>query len=248
VSFLPDLSPLWLSLQVAGVATLLTLPVGTLAAWWLAHGRSFRGKVLVETLLTLPLVLPPTVVGFYLLLVFGRGTALGRWINDSVGWHLLFTWEGAAVAAAVMALPLFVKTTAAAFASVEHDLVEVGRTLGATERVLLTSVIIPLAYRGILAGAALAFARALGEFGATLMVAGSIPGRTQTMPLALYAAVQAGRDREALLYTLLLSVTAFALLGSVGAYQSRGGAPPGGRRRAARRPLTRCRPLLIAGG
>ncbi len=108
------------------------LPAGTCAAWWLARGRPFRGKVLVETLLTLPLVLP-TVVGFYLLLLFGRGTSAGRWVNDVAGLRLLFTWEGAALAAVVMALPLFVKTAAAAFGSVDHDLMEVGRTLGASE-------------------------------------------------------------------------------------------------------------------
>jgi molybdate transport system permease protein len=217
----PEWSALWLSLQVAGAATLLMLPIGVLAAWWLAHGREFPGKGLIETLLMLPLVLPPTVVGYYLLLLFGRGTPVGRWINDSVGLQLLFTWQGAAVAASVMALPLFVRTATAAFASVDRELLEAGRTLGASERALLRHVIVPMAYRGLLAGLALAFARALGEFGATLMVAGSIPGRTQTLPLALYAAVQSGKDREAMGYTLLLSVVAFIVLSSVGLYQRR---------------------------
>ena len=217
----PDMAPLWLSLQVAGVATLLMLPLGILAAWWFAHGRPFAGKALIETLLMLPLVLPPTVVGYYLLLLFGRGTPIGLWINDSVGLRLLFTWQGAAVAASIMALPLFVRTATAAFASVEREMLEAGRTLGASEPGLLWHIIIPMSYRGLLAGLALAFARALGEFGATLMLAGSIPGRTQTLPLALYAAVQAGKDQEALAYTLLLSLAAFAILGSVGAYQRR---------------------------
>ena len=216
-----DWSPLWLSLQVAGAATLLMLPLGILAAWWMAHGRRFIGKGLIETLLTLPLVLPPTVVGYGLLLLFGRGTSWGKWLNDALGLHLLFTWEGAAVAAAVMALPLFVRTAAAAFAAVERELLEAGRTLGATERDLLAWVIIPLSYRGLLAALALAFARALGEFGATLMVAGSIPGRTQTLPLALYASVQSGDNPAALRYTLLLSLVAFALLGIVSAFQNR---------------------------
>jgi molybdate transport system permease protein len=205
------------------------LPVGTLGAWWLGTGRPFRGKLLVETLLTLPLVLPPTVVGFALLLALGRGTELGRWLNDAAGLRLLFTWEGAAVAAAVMALPLYVRTAAAAFASVDADLLEVGRTLGASEARLLWTVLIPLAHRGLLAGMTLAFARALGEFGATLMVAGSIPGRTQTLPLALYAAVQAGRTDEALVWALLLSAVAFALLGAVGAYGGRVAATRGER-------------------
>jgi molybdate transport system permease protein len=190
--------------------------VGVAGAWWLGAGRPFRGKALVETLLTLPLVLPPTVVGFALLLVLGRGTAWGRWLNDAAGVRLLFTWEGAALAAAIMALPLFVKTAAAAFASVDADLVEAGRTLGAGEATLLWRVLVPLSHRGLLAGATLAFARALGEFGATLMVAGSIPGRTQTLPLALYAAVQAGKMRDALVYATLLFLVAFLLLAVVG--------------------------------
>ena len=221
MSAMPDLTPLWLSLQVAGAATILMLPLGVLAAWWLAHGRAFPGKGVVETLLMLPLVLPPTVVGYYLLLLLGRGTPVGRWINDAVGLRLLFTWQGAAVAASIMALPLFIRSATTAFASVEREMLEAGRTLGASESGLLRYVIVPMSYRGLLAGLALAFARALGEFGATLMLAGSIPGRTQTLPLALYAAVQAGRDREALGYTLLLSLVAFAILGSVGAYQRR---------------------------
>jgi len=215
------LSPLWLSLQVASSAMMLIFPMGLLAAWWLAHGRDFPGKGVVETLLMLPLVLPPTVVGFYLLLLLGRGTALGQWLNDSVGLRLLFTWQGAAIAASVMALPLFIRTATAGFATVERELLEVGRTLGASEIALLQHVIVPMSYRGLLAALALAFARALGEFGATLMVAGSIPGRTQTLPLALYAAVQAGRDREAVAYTVLLSVVAFVVLGSVGLYEKR---------------------------
>lgn len=215
-----DLTPLWLSLQVACVATALMLPVGIAAAWGLARSRPFPGKLLIETLLTLPLVLPPTVVGYYLLLVFGHGTRFGQWLNDRVGIQVIFTWQGAAIAAAVMAFPLFVKTATAAFASIDSELLEAGRTLGAGEGELLRAVILPLAYRGLLAGLALAFARALGEFGATLMVAGSIPGRTQTLPLALYAAVQAGKDHDAMTYTLLISVTAFFLLGLVGVWQN----------------------------
>lgn len=220
-SALPEWSPLWLSLQVAVGATLLILPIGTFAAWRLAHGRRFPGKGVIETLLMLPLVLPPTVVGYYLLLLFGRGTAIGQWINDRAGLHLLFTWQGAAVAASVMAMPLYIRTATSAFASVEREMLEVGRTLGASENELLRHVIIPMSYRGLLAAFALAFARALGEFGATLMIAGSIPGQTQTLPLALYAAVQSGKDRQALAYTLVLSLVAFVLLGAVGLYQQR---------------------------
>lgn len=216
-----DLSPLWLSLQVACLATALMLPFGLSAAWWIGQGRRFRGKSLIETLLMLPLVLPPTVVGYGLLVILGHGTALGRWLNETAGLQLLFTWQGAAIAAAVMAFPLFVRTASAAFASVDNELLEAGRTLGAGEFALWARVTMPLAYRGLLAALALGFARALGEFGATLMVAGSIPGRTQTLPLALYASVQEGHDHEALVYTLLLSAMAFVLLGTLGAWQSR---------------------------
>lgn len=225
----PDLAPLWLSMKVATAATLLALPFGTAAAWWLAHGRPFRGKVLVETLLTLPLVLPPTVVGYCLLLTLGHGNVFGRWLNESAHIELLFTWQGAAVAACVMALPLFIKTAAAAFAAVDWNLVEAAQTLGAGDAALLFHVIGPLSYRGILAGITLAFARSLGEFGATLMVAGSIPGRTQTLPLALYDAVQAGSDHTAVFYTVLLTFVAFVLLGSVNAYQLRIASTRGGR-------------------
>lgn len=212
---------LWLSLQVSLGAFLLLLPAGLLAAWWLGVGRPFPGRALIETLLTLPLVLPPTVVGFVLLLVLGRETAFGRWLNEEAGVRLLFTPSSAALAAAVMALPLFVKTGAAAFASVDPNLLEVGRTLGASEGRLFFYVLIPLAFRGLLAGATLALARALGEFGATLMVAGSIPGQTQTLPLALYAAVQGGKNDQAIVYALLLTALAFGLLGASGVYATR---------------------------
>ncbi len=216
-----DWSPFWLSLQVAVVATLIALPLGVLAAWRLAVGRPFWGKTLLETVLVLPLVLPPTVVGFVLLMLFGHGSSVGRWLNDTLGIHLIFTWQGAAIASCAMALPLMIRTAAAAFASVEVELLEIGRTLGASELTLLFQALIPLSYRGLLAGTALTFARALGEFGATLMVAGSIPGRTQTLPLALYTSVQGGRMREAWLYTFLLALMAFVVLGAVNAYQNR---------------------------
>jgi molybdate transport system permease protein len=217
-----DLSPLWLSLLVAFCATLLIVPIGLWGAWWLGvRCRSLRGRIVLETLLSLPLVLPPTVVGYGLLLVLGRGTALGRFMQDNIGVKLLFTWQGAAVAAMVMALPLFVRTGAAAMANVDRELLEVGRTLGATNFALFRHVLLPLSYRGLLAGLTLAFARALGEFGATLMIAGSIPGRTQTLPLALYAAVQSGDDRTALSYAVILTVFAAFTLASVAGYGER---------------------------
>jgi molybdate transport system permease protein len=218
---MPELSPLALSLLVTSTAILLILPFGTAAAWWLAFSRPFPGKLLIETLLMLPLVLPPTVVGFGLLLAFGRGTALGAWLVNSAHIRLIFTWQGAALAAAVMAAPLYLRTAASAFASVDHELLEAARTYGAGRWDLLRYVIIPLSFRGLLAGVALAFARALGEFGATYMVAGNIPGRTQTLPVALFSAAQGGNDRQALLYALWLSSVAFIMLAAVGKYQRR---------------------------
>lgn len=225
--------PLTLSLQVAFAALLLLLPPGVWVAWRLGVGRPFRGKSLVEALLTLPLVLPPTVVGLALLLLLGRTTAFGRWLNDTAHIRLLFTYQAAALAAALMAFPLFVRTAAAAFAAVDSDLLEAGRTLGATEGRLLAFVLVPLSYRGLLAGVSLAFARALGEFGATLMVAGSIPGRTQTLPLALYAAAQNGDNRQAIEYALILAALAWMLTLASGVYGSRLSVLRGEQRREA---------------
>lgn len=212
------MSPSVLSLLVATTAMLLVLPPGLLAAWWLGVGKPFRGKVLVETLLTLPLVLPPTVVGFGLLLLLGQQTGFGRYLNNVLGIRLLFSWEAATLASAIMAAPLFTRTAAAAFAALDPDLLDAGRTLGASEITLFCRVLVPLSYRGLLAGGTLAFARAFGEFGATLMVAGTIPGRTQTLPLSLYAAVQNGKYDDALRDTLLLSFLAFSLVGLVSLY------------------------------
>lgn len=205
-----------LSLLVAGTATLLVVPPGLAAAYLLSTRRRLPGRLLLDTALSLPLVLPPTVVGFALLQILGRGTAFGRWLNDAAGVQLLFTWPGAALAASVMALPLFVRTATAALSSVDPELLEVGRTLGARGPDLLFRVLVPLSFRGMLAALTLAFARALGEFGATLMVAGSIPGETQTLPLALYASVQGGRTDEAATMALALTSVAFVSLGIVG--------------------------------
>jgi molybdate transport system permease protein len=214
------MSPLVLSLLVATTAMLLVVPPGLLVAWWLGVGRPFRGKILVETLLTLPLVLPPTVIGFGLLLLLGQETAFGRYLNDRLGIRLLLTWEAAALAAGIMAAPLFTRTASASFAAVDRDLLDAGRTLGASEFTLLWRVLIPISYRGLLAGSTLAFARALGEFGATLMVAGNIAGQTQTLPLSLYAAVQNGNYSDALRDTAILSVLAFVLVGVVSLYSN----------------------------
>lgn len=201
---------------------LLVVPLGTLLAWWLATTRRGFFRTVVETLASLPLVLPPTVVGFGLLMLLGRGSAFGRWINDALGLQLLFTWPAATLASAVMALPLFVRPVTAAFLSADPDLSATARVEGATETGILRHVLVPLARRSLLAGFALAFARALGEFGATLMVAGSIPGETQTLALALYASVERGDNAEAWRTTAIILALALTLIVCVRALEDRG--------------------------
>lgn len=199
--------PVTLSLQVAGVATALILVFGLALALLLARAR-FSGRTLVETAISLPLVLPPSVVGYYLLLALGRGSPLVKW----TGWQILFTWPAAAIAAAIVGLPLMVQAAQASIAGVDPTLENAARTLGSSEPEVFVRVTLPLARRGILAGLVLGAARALGEFGATLMVAGNIPGRTQTLPLAIYDAVQNRQYDAATQMVLLMTSLAFLAL------------------------------------
>ncbi|WAL58439.1 molybdate ABC transporter permease subunit [Thermocoleostomius sinensis] len=199
--------PALLSLQVTIVASILILVFGLSLGIFLARTQ-FLGQVFVSTLLNLPLVLPPSVVGYFLLLVLGRGSPIKEWL----GIDLLFTWQAGAIASAVVALPLMVESTRAAIANVNPELEAAARTLGSTEWEVLQRITIPIAYRGILAGFGLGVARGLGEFGATLMVAGSIPGRTQTLPLAIYDAVQMQRYGLANVMVLIMTTIAFVLL------------------------------------
>ncbi|SEB20035.1 molybdate ABC transporter permease subunit [Paraburkholderia sartisoli] len=202
--------PLLLSLKVAGWATALNLVFGVAAGLALARWRSAARDV-VDSLLTLPLVLPPTVLGYYLLVVLGRRGTIGGWL-DSLGIRLVFTWQGAVIASMIVAFPLVLKSARAAFESVDPQLERAARTLGVSEAAIFFRVTLPLATRGILAGTLLAFARALGEFGATLMVAGNLPGRTQTLSVAVYSAVQAGDDSTANFLVLVTSVTCVVIL------------------------------------
>jgi molybdate transport system permease protein len=199
-----------LSLQVTAVATLLIVAAGLPLALLLAR-RRFRGQTLLETLIFLPLVLPPTVVGYYLLLFLGRNGPISAWLDV----QLLFTWGAAALASAIVGLPLLVQAARAAFASVDRSLENAARTLGSSELEVFWRVTLPLARRGVLAGLVLAAARALGEFGATLMVAGNIPGRTQTLPLAIYDAVQSRSYAEANAMVLMMTGIAFLSLWAV---------------------------------
>ena len=205
-----NLAPLLLSLQVASAAALLALLLGVPLAAFLARRTNLLARFL-DAVATLPLVLPPTVLGYYLLVAFGARSPLGSAL-DSIGLPLVFTWRGAVVAAAVVSLPLITQSALAAFETVDPDLEDVARTLGHSELSVFFGISLPLAWRGILAGFVLAFARALGEFGATLLVAGNIPGRTQTMPMAIYDAVQGGNQAQANLLALILTVAAFLLL------------------------------------
>jgi len=210
-----DFTALRLSLQVAALATGICIAVGLPLAWFLARRRFWVTEVLSAASM-LPLVLPPTVIGYYLLTALGRNSVFGRFLEDRLGIHLVFTWQGAGIAAAVMAVPLLVMTARAGFESVDPELERVALTLGRSRLAVFFTITLPLASPGVLAGVALAFARAMGEFGATLMVAGSIPGRTRTMPLAVYDAVQSGDMALANTLALILTLTSMAMLAVFG--------------------------------
>lgn len=207
--------PLALSLKVALWATAIDLVAGVAVGYALARHR-FAGRELADSILLLPMVLPPTVLGYYLLVVVGRRGWLGAWLEQSFGIHLVFTWQGAVVAAAVVAFPFVCKASRAAFEGVDPQLEQAARVLGLAPWPVFWRVTLPLARRGILAGTLLAFARALGEFGATLMIAGSIPGRTQTLSIAVYEAVQAGQDERANLLVAVTSIACIAVLLAAG--------------------------------
>jgi len=206
-----DWFPVYLSLKVASFATLLAAVTGIPLARLLARRRGplsdFFGSAI-----TLPMVLPPTVLGYYLLLLIGRQSAVGRFLEERWGLTLVFTWQAAVLAAAVVAMPLFARSAQSAFEAIDPQLEAAARTLGRSEWSVFASITLPLAWRGLLAGTVLAFARAMGEFGATLMVAGNIPGRTQTLSIAIYDAVQAGNDTLAHSLVLLISVLTVAIL------------------------------------
>lgn len=209
-----------LSLKVALWSSAITLVLGCALGLLLARCR-FPGRELLDTLLTLPMVLPPTVLGYYLLVLIGRQGPLGGWLDATFDLQLVFTWPAAVIAASVVTLPLVLKPARAAFEAVDGQLEVAARVLGLPEWAVFLRVTWPLAWRSVLAGLLLAFARAMGEFGATLMVAGSIPGRTQTLSAAIYDAVQAGQDDKALFLVIVMSIVCLAVL--LGAGRLRGG-------------------------
>ena len=200
-----------LSLRVATVAMICSLPFALAVAMLLARGR-FWGKTLLNGLVHLPLILPPVVTGFLLLLLFGRRGPLGAFFADYFGLVFSFRWTGAALACAVMAFPLMVRSIRLSIEAVDRKLEDAATTLGASPPWVFVTITLPLIVPGIIAGMIIAFAKAMGEFGATLMVAGNIPGRTQTLSLAVYDAVQAGQDDLANFLVLLTSVVCVAIL------------------------------------
>ena len=206
-----DWFPIKLSFAVASAATLIALVAGSGLAWLLARKR-FPGRDVVDAVITLPLVLPPTVLGYYLLVLLGSRSSFGGFLYRTFGIRLTFTIWAAIIAATIHALPLVTKSLRAAFESVDPQLEAAARTLGLGERRIFLRVTLPLASRGVLAATALAFARALGDFGVTIMIAGNIPGKTQTASVAIYDAVQAGHDNEAFTLSVIVSLIAVVAL------------------------------------
>ncbi|WP_332692275.1 molybdate ABC transporter permease subunit [Halalkalibacter lacteus] len=202
-----NLFPLFLSLRVAATATLLAILIGIPIAYYL---NKSNGKLadFFDTLLTLPIVLPPTVLGYYLLVLLGRQSTLGRFLEDTFNLTIVFTPTGAIIAALVVSIPFLIKSARSAFANVDPTFLKAARVLGRSEMNIFFSIILPLAWRGVAAGITLAFARALGDFGTTLMVAGSIPNETMTMPIAIYDALLAGnRDLANILVVIMTTVS-----------------------------------------
>lgn len=204
-------APLRLTLQVAAIATLIALLLGVALGWVFARTR-LPGRGVLEAVCMLPLVLPPTVIGYGILVLMGRHGPIGAWLRTHFDYTVIFHWHGAVIASALVALPLVLKSASTAFAGVDRTLEDAARTLRQSRWSVFVRVTLPLAWPGILAGSLLAFARAMGEFGASLMVAGSIPGQTQTVSMAIYDAVQAGQDELALALALITSALSVVIL------------------------------------
>jgi molybdate transport system permease protein len=206
-----DWFPLWLSLRVASLATLFVLALGTAIAYLLSH-KNFRGKEALDSLITLPLVLPPTVLGYYLLVLLGRSSGLGQIYESVFGQPLVFTWQAAVVAAFLHSAPIYIKGARTVLESVDYRYEWVAASLGASEGRTFFRITLPLAWRGLSSLASLCFARSLGDFGVTMMVAANIPGRTQTLSVAIFDAVESGNGQMARMLVLVMSVTALLLL------------------------------------
>ena len=205
-----DFSPFWISLKTALLATLITFFIGIVISYWIAN-YSGKLKGLIDGILTLPLVLPPTVVGFFLLLICGRNGPVGKFL-EYFNTSLIFTWTATVITAVVVSFPMMYRTTRSAFEQIDQNLLSAARTLGLSEFKIFYKISVPLAYPGIIGGVVLTFARALGEFGATLMLAGNIPGRTQTMPLAIFFAAEGGDMKTALIWVLIIIIFSLIMI------------------------------------
>jgi molybdate transport system permease protein len=206
-----DYSPLVLSLWVSVLATSIIAVFGTIIAYVLARKRFF-GRTMLDAFTTLPMILPPTVTGYYLIILLGKNGIIGNYIYKQTGWSVMFTWQAAVIAATVVAIPIMIKSAKAAIESVDIEYEKAAFTLSKSEIETFFLVTLPLAKKGLIAGLVLSFARALGEFGATIMIAGNIPGKTSTMPLAIYRAFQSGEDQLATTLVIILTVVSIAVI------------------------------------
>lgn len=204
-----DFSPLYISLKTAGLATVITFILGIYAARFIVKLKKYQG--FIDGLITLPLVLPPTVVGFFLLLILGKHSLIGNFLN-LFDINIIFSWPATVITAVVVSFPLMYRTTRGAFEQIDQDLIFAARTLGMSEEKIFWKITLPLAKSGILAGTVLAFARALGEFGATIMLAGNIPGKTQTMSTAIYSAVQANNQEIAFIWAGIIIIVSLIVM------------------------------------
>lgn len=214
-----DLSPLWISLETAATTITIVFFLGVLAAWWVERLHSESAKILIDGIFTMPMVLPPTVAGFFLLVVFGNNRIIGRFFIDTFGVQIAFSWLATVLAAAVISFPLMYRSARGALVQVDKGIMEAGRSLGMTEWRIFWRLHLPNALPGIIAGGLLAFARGLGEFGATAMLAGNIAGKTRTLPLAVYSAVAAGDFDSAGVYVAIIVTICLAVVIGLNYYQ-----------------------------
>ena len=214
-----DLSPLWISLETAAATIVIVFFLGVLAAWWVERLPSESFKIFVDGIFTLPMVLPPTVAGFFLLVVFGNNRIVGRFFIENFGIQIAFNWIATVLAAGVISFPLMYRSAHGALVQVDKGIMEAGRSLGMTEWRIFWRLHLPNALPGIIAGGLLAFARGLGEFGATAMLAGNIAGKTRTLPLAVYSAVAAGDFDSAGVYVLIIVTICLAVVIGLNYYQ-----------------------------
>ncbi|EOR20096.1 molybdate ABC transporter permease [Clostridium sartagoforme AAU1] len=207
-----DISPILISLKTALVSMVLTFLLGLFAARFIIKIRSEKIKMILEGILTLPLVLPPTVMGFFLLIIFGVNRPIGKFLLEFLGVKIVFSWSATVIASVVISFPLMYRSARGAFEQVDKNLIMAARTLGMSERKIFWRVMMPLALPGVVSGGILAFARGLGEFGATAMIAGNIANKTRTLPLAIYAEVAAGNMDSALIYVLIVTLISFIIV------------------------------------